>query len=540
MKLNDFKIRTLLLAGFGTVLSLMLVLAGVGVIQMNKADALTMRLTGESMQRADHLQEWLSVVETNAARTLAAAKLANPSDEKFFLDAMTVSSKRADELQAAIKGSVASDPAAGALFADVVKAREAYRAARKTAFKHKADGQLDAAAAFFESDMVPKVNAYVGSLRALLDHQQKAVVDDTARIVDSFASGRRLLVGLAALALLAGIGFAFFIGRAIAVPLREALGVAQTVAKGDLRSRIVQTGAGETGALMGALKDMNDNLVGIVSQVRSGTATIADAADQITAGNLELSSRTEQQASALEETASSMEELTSTVRQNAEHAREANALSQSASTVAGRGGATVGRVVETMEAITEASKKIADIIGVIDSIAFQTNILALNAAVEAARAGEQGRGFAVVASEVRVLAQRSAGAAKEIKALIGDSAGKVEEGSRLVAEAGATMTDIVDSIGRVTAIVSGIALASQEQSIGIEQVNVAIAQMDQVTQQNAALVEEAAAASAALREQSHALSSLVSTFRFDDGASRAAATPAPAVRRAPSLALRHA
>ena len=479
------------------------------------------------------------MIETNATRTLAVAKLSDPAEEKFFLDAMTVSSKRADDLQAAIKDSVAGDPDAAALFGNVLTSREAYRAARKTAFKQKADGQVEAAAAFFTTDMVPKVNTYVGSLKTLLDYQLRTVAADTARIADGFAAGRRLLLGLAALALLAGTGFAYFIGRAIAVPLRTAVSVAQTVAKGDLSSRITPQGSSETGVLMGALKDMNDNLVGIVSQVRSGTATIADAADQITAGNLELSSRTEQQASALEETASSMEELTATVRQNAEHAREANVLAQSASSVAGRGGDTVGRVVQTMDAITEASKKITDIIGVIDSIAFQTNILALNAAVEAARAGEQGRGFAVVASEVRVLAQRSAGAAKEIKALIGDSAGKVEQGSRLVADAGATMSEIVDSIGRVTAIMSGIALASQEQSAGIEQVNVAIAQMDQVTQQNAALVEEAAASSEALREQSRALSALVSTFRFEDGAAPAAA-PRRAARGAPVLSLPHA
>ncbi|MFC5513483.1 methyl-accepting chemotaxis protein [Massilia jejuensis] len=542
MKLNDFTIRTLLLAGFGTVLSLMLAVAAVGIVQMGKADSLTLRLSGQSMHRAGQLQEWLAVVETNAARTLAAARLSDPADEKFFLDAISASSKRADELQASMKESVADDAVAGALFADVLKAREAYRAARKTAFKHKADGNHEAAAAFFQSDMLPKVTAYIGSLRALLDHQLRTVAQDTARIAEGFEAGRRLLVGLAVLALLLGTGFAYFISRAIALPLQAAVSVAQTVARGDLSSRIAAGGASETGALMGALKEMNDNLVGIVSQVRSGTVTIAGAADQITAGNLELSSRTEQQASALEETASSMEELTVTVRQNADNAREANALAQTASNVAGRGGATVGRVVETMDAITQASNKIADITGVIDSIAFQTNILALNAAVEAARAGEQGRGFAVVASEVRVLAQRSAGAAKEIKALIGDSRGKVEEGSRLVADAGATMTEIVDSIGRVTSIMAGIALASQEQSAGIDQVNVAITQMDQVTQQNAALVEEAAAASEALREQSRALSALVSTFRFDDGAAPAPAvvTTAPGARRAPPLALRQA
>ena len=540
MKLNNYKIRTLLIAGFGTVLALMLVLVGVGLVQNYKVETLNARLTGESMQHSDRLEEWLSIVEVNAARTLAVARLNDAAAEKFFLDAMAVSSKRADVLQKATGNSVKGDPAASALLERVRAARQAYVTARKSAFKHKADGETEAAAAFFETDMVPKVSAYVGSLRDMVEHQKKAVAADSAAIADAFDSARKLQLGLSGVALLTGIALATLIGRAIATPVREALAVARTVARGDLSSHIEAGGASETGALMGALKEMNESLVGIVSQVRSGTETIARAADEISAGNLELSARTEQQASSLEETASSMEELTSTVRQNADNARAANALAQSASNVAGRGGDTVERVVQTMDAITTSSKKIVDIIAVIDGIAFQTNILALNAAVEAARAGEQGRGFAVVASEVRTLAGRSAGAAREIKALIGDSVDKVEEGSRLVSEAGATMQEIVESIARVTTIVSDIALASQEQSVGIEQVNEAITQMDQVTQQNAALVEEAAAASEAMREQAYALSQLVSTFRFDEhvantvAAAAAAKAPAPA-REMPAL-----
>ncbi|MFC5459702.1 methyl-accepting chemotaxis protein [Massilia niabensis] len=541
MKLNNYKIRTLLVAGFGTVLLLMLVLVGVGLAQNQKVNALNARLLGESMHHTDRLDEWLSIIEVNAARTLAVAKLADPAAEKFFMDAMALSSKRADVLQAATKASVAGDAAASALFADILAAREAYRDARKNAFKQKADGEVEAAARFFETDMVPKVGTYVESVRRLVAYQKAAMDTDSAAIADAFEASRHLQLALSGVALAAGIAFAILIGRAITTPVREALAVAQTVAKGDLSSRIEAGGSSETGALMGALKDMNENLVGIVSQVRNSTETIASAADQISVGNLELSARTEQQASSLEETASSMEELTSTVRQNADNARAANALAQSASDVASRGGGTVERVVQTMDAITASSKKIVDIIAVIDGIAFQTNILALNAAVEAARAGEQGRGFAVVASEVRTLAGRAAGAAKEIKGLIGDSVDKVEEGSRLVSEAGATMQEVVESIGRVTTIMSDIALASQEQSVGIEQVNGAIAQMDQVTQQNAALVEEAAAASEAMREQAYALTQLVSTFRFDQHAANTvgAATTAPAPAR-DMLALRHA
>ncbi len=536
MKLDNLRIRTLLLAGFGAILAVMVILVGLGISQMNKADALTKKLTEESFYRASMLQEWKAIIDTNAARTLAAIKLADEADSKFFLDAISVSSKRSDVLREDIMKSIEGDPQAQALFANVDKERDAYRLARKTALEKKTAGDLEGVRRFLDTEMVPRVQSYSASLNAMVKYQQDAVEADSNSIEADFAASLRLQIGLAIAAVLAGAVFAWWIGRRISAPLEEAVNVAQTVARGDLTSSIEAQGSNETGALMGALRDMNANLVDIVSQVRVGTGTIAEAADQISAGNLELSSRTEQQASSLEETASSMEELTSTVRQNADNAREANALAQTASQVAGRGGETVGRVVQTMDAITESSKKIVDIIGVIDGIAFQTNILALNAAVEAARAGEQGRGFAVVASEVRNLAQRSAGAAKEIKELIGNSVNKVEEGSRLVSDAGTTMQEIVDSIGRVTAIMSQIAMASAEQSSGIEQVNQAVAQMDQVTQQNAALVEEAAAASDAMREQAQALSALVSTFRFEERAVQAAVqslrAPAPVGRLA--------
>ncbi|MBD8529619.1 MULTISPECIES: methyl-accepting chemotaxis protein [unclassified Massilia] len=534
MKFDNLKIRTLLLAGFGMILTVMVLLVALALGQMHKADVLTAKLTSESFHRASMLQEWQAIIETNAARTLAAIKVADPGDEKFFLDAIATASKRSDVLHKAIKESIAGDGQAMTLFEAVNQQREAYRSARKAVMAKKAAGDLEGVRKFLDTEMVPRVQSYNEAVGAMVSYQQGAVAKDATLLQDEFAASKRLQIALTVAALLAGVGFAWWIGRRISAPLTQAVSVAQTVARGDLTSRIEVQGANETGALMGALRDMNANLVDIVSQVRSGTGAIAEAADQISAGNLELSARTEQQAGSLEETASSMEELTSTVRQNADNAREANALAQSASQVAGRGGDTVGRVVDTMEAITQSSKKIADIIGVIDGIAFQTNILALNAAVEAARAGEQGRGFAVVASEVRNLAQRSAGAAKEIKELIGDSVGKVEEGSRLVASAGATMHEIVDSIGRVTTIMAQIALASQEQSAGIEQVNGAIAQMDQVTQQNAALVEEAAAASDAMREQAQALAQVVSTFRFDERAVR------PAVPAARHLALQHA
>ncbi len=323
-----------------------------------------------------------------------------------------------------------------------------------------------------------------------------------------------LLLGSVAL----GLVLALWIARIVSRPLSEAVKVAQSVAAGDLTSHIEARTTDETGLLLEALKGMNDSLAKIVGEVRIGTDTIATASSQIASGNQDLSSRTEEQASSLEQTAASMEELTSTVKQNADNARQANQLAVSASEVAVKGGSVVSQVVDTMGSINASSKKIVDIIGVIDGIAFQTNILALNAAVEAARAGEQGRGFAVVASEVRSLAQRSAAAAKEIKTLIGDSVEKVEEGSKQVAEAGRTMDEIVGSVRRVTDIMGEITAASQEQTSGIEQINQAITQMDQVTQQNAALVEEASAAAQSLQEQAGSLVQSVSIFKLDANA----------------------
>ena len=347
----------------------------------------------------------------------------------------------------------------------------------------------------------------------------------------SAKAGARLTYILYAVMLLAvaiGAFFAWILTNSITKPLLDALSLAETVASGDLRSDVQVSGQDEVALLLLALKNMNDSLAATVGQVRIGTETITVAAQEIASGNADLSSRTESQASSLEETASSMEELTSTVRQNADNARQANQLVVSATGVAVKGGAVVSQVVSTMGSIKESSRKIVDIIGVIDGIAFQTNILALNAAVEAARAGEQGRGFAVVAAEVRNLAQRSASAAKEIKSLIGDSVDKVDQGSKLVDEAGKTMDEIVTSVQHVADIMSEITAASQEQSAGIEQVNLAITQMDEMTQQNAALVEQAAAAAESMEEQAVTLAQSVSVFLLNGAA--AAKVPAPTAR----------
>ncbi len=366
---------------------------------------------------------------------------------------------------------------------------------------------------------------------------KQAGVEQTKAELEAF-SQRMLMITLVLVivALIAASAIVFWLVRHIMKQLggepAYAVEIARAISGGDF-SRSVALEKGDTSSLLYAINAMRGNLTGTIGDIRHATETIATASTQIAAGNLDLSSRTEEQASSLEETASSMEELTSTVKQNADNARQANQLVVSTSDVAVKGGQVVGQVIDTMASIKDSSRKIADIIGVIDGIAFQTNILALNAAVEAARAGEQGRGFAVVASEVRNLAQRSASAAKEIKSLIEDSVGKVDAGGKLVEEAGKTMDEVVSSVKRVTDIMSEIAAASQEQSAGIEQVNQAITQMDDVTQQNAALVEEAAAASESLQEQAAKLAEAVSVFKLEGGIYRPQVEhPSPGTRAA--------
>jgi methyl-accepting chemotaxis protein len=387
---------------------------------------------------------------------------------------------------------------------------------------------------YLKDELRPVLADLKKAVNAQLERQVRLSTETAANAHATYESTHAIMIGLGVAALALAALIAWWNTRSITRPMARALEVANTVAAGDLTSRIEVSSRDETGMLLQALKTMNENLVRTVGTVRSSTDTIGTAAAEVAAGNLDLSARTEQQASALEETASSMEELTATVKQNADNARQANTLAEAASQVAGRGGRVIGDVVGTMEQINASAGKIADIIGVIDGIAFQTNILALNAAVEAARAGEQGRGFAVVASEVRNLAQRSAAAAKEIKSLIGDSTQAVAAGSKLVGEAGATMADIVESVRRVTDIMGEISAASREQTAGIEQINGAISQMDQVTQQNAALVEEAAAASASMQQQAAYLAEAVSVFRVD-GVQPDLAAPLRAV--APRVAL---
>jgi methyl-accepting chemotaxis protein len=534
--MKNINIGTRLAIGFAVVLSLLVALTAIAVWRMQSASAMTDELVNVKVRNERLISEWQQVVEVNAARTTAAWLATDAADEKAVDALMKASSAGATVIQDKLV-QVLQAPLAKAQLAEVLTTRAAYTAARAQVFKDKAAGELASAKQIFSRDMVGKREAYLGALAKLLVTERKVLDDTAAQISSQYQSGRNLLVALGALAILIGAGFALAITRSITGPIRAAVLVAETVSAGDLTSDIRIDSRDETGKLMSALKTMNDNLVDIVGQVRSGTDTISTASSEIADGNMDLSSRTEEQASSLEETASSMEELTSTVKFNAENARQANQLAISASEVASKGGAVVSEVVATMGSINDSSRKIVDIISVIDGIAFQTNILALNAAVEAARAGEQGRGFAVVASEVRNLAQRSAAAAKEIKTLIGDSVDKVETGSRLVDQAGKTMAEVVASIGRVTNIMNEITTASDEQREGIEQVNQAITQMDAVTQQNAALVEQAAAAAASMQEQSARLSEVVGVFKLNKLAAQQQApqqrVAAPAAARPP-------
>ena len=377
-----------------------------------------------------------------------------------------------------------------------------------------ADGSVDDATASLHSALQPKFETYMSALRALNSYEADLMKHAQQAAAASYESGRNWIAGMVLLSMVLTGMLAWVLTRSIVNPLKGAVAVAQQVAQGDLTVQVPPGGPDETGQLLRALSEMIRNLRALVGEVAAGADSVSDTSAQIAQGNLDLSQRTEEQASTLEETASSMEELTSTVTQNAQNAKQASQLAIGASDVARKGGQVVAQVVSTMTGISESSKKIADIISVIDGIAFQTNILALNAAVEAARAGEQGRGFAVVAAEVRNLAQRSAVAAKEIKTLIGDSVHKVDAGTRLVDAAGQTMEEIVLSVKKVSDLIAEIAAASQEQSSGIDQVNSAVTQMDQAVQQNASLVEEATAATESMKNQAAVLLRMVSRFKL--------------------------
>ena len=534
MKLANLSIGKRLALGFGAV-SLMLVLisalSNASILRLNNGTREIVEQRIPAIEMSNRVEAQISIIAI-AVRNMMLND--DPADRQRQVQAIEDARKVMTTTLVEIEPTLMAHAESIGILRRMETASASYLAGADQLVKLIQAGEDAQARAYLLNELRPRLGILkeaTGAELALQKQFSAAAAQDAAT---TYGSTIRQTWGLGLFALALAAGIALWITRSITRPVARALQVANTVAAGDLTSRIEVTTRDETGQLLQALKTMNDSLARTVGAVRAGTDTIAVAAEQVAAGSLDLSSRTEQQAGALEETASSMEELTSTVRQNADNARQARQLAESASGVAARGGDVIHQVVDTMDRIQASSSKIGDIIGVIDGIAFQTNILALNAAVEAARAGEQGRGFAVVATEVRNLAQRSAAAAREIKELIGDSSDKVANGSRLVAQAGATMEEIVDSVRRVTDIMAEISAASLEQTAGIEQINGAVAQMDEGTQQNAALVEETAAASNAMQEQAARLAQAVAVFRIAAGPAVEAPRPvvrAPASRR---------
>jgi methyl-accepting chemotaxis protein len=513
MKLNDLRIGVRLGGGFAIILALLAFIVTIGVWRLSSTAAATRDMMSVPIAKERLTAEWFRNVAVGVVRGKAIAKSSDPSLEALFAEEVKASTARGNEITKALQ-ALPTSPDEQKVMDRMTETRKAYLAARDSMMKAKRAGNSEEANRIYDTDFMTASPLYVAAMKAYLDYQTQAI-DDTAKAIDADAlKSEQRLAAVAVLALILGGVFAWLLTRSITRPIASAAHLADAVAHGDLSQRLVVEGSDEIAKLMTSLGSMNANLHTMVTQVRQSADSIQTASSEVATGNQDLSSRTEQTASNLQQAASSMEQLTGTVRQSADSARQANQLATSAAEVAARGGVAVSQVVTTMDEINASSKKIVDIIGVIDGIAFQTNILALNAAVEAARAGEQGRGFAVVASEVRSLAQRSADAAKEIKTLIGASVEKVEGGTRLVTDAGKTMSEIVSSVQRVSDIIGEITAASAEQSDGIGQINGSVTQLDQMTQQNAALVEESAAAAESLKEQAIRLAEVVSTFNL--------------------------
>ncbi len=507
--LRSTTIRVRLILAFSALLALLLATAGIGAWQLVALN----RVASTNLRVERLIGEWQSEIRADSVRTAVLARSDDPGLRQLLAPEMDGAAARIARLQKDLDALPATAGAAP-LVADIAARGRNYLEARQRMLDRKPAGPAAEAGALPESGFQPATEADLAAFKALSDFHASGVGDGAASAEGTANTGLQVLVGVCLIGGLLQFLFCWLVTASIVRPIRVAARIAQKVAAGDLTVKVRVDGRDEGTQLLQSLSDMIGNLRALVGEVVGGAQTVTDTSAQIANGNLDLSQRTEEQASTLEQTSSSLEGLTVTVGQNAEHARKACHHAIGASEIARRGGEVVGQVVTTMTDISQSSQRIADITGVIDGIAFQTNILALNAAVEAARAGEQGRGFAVVAAEVRSLAQRSAAAAREIKTLIGASVDKVDAGTRLVDAAGKTMGEIVDAVEKVTELIGDIAASSQEQSSGIRQVNTAVTQMDQVVQQNASLVEEATAATESMKDQARALLQLVSRFKL--------------------------
>jgi methyl-accepting chemotaxis protein len=513
MKLTNLRLSWRLGMAFGLVLLLVLLMAGVGVLQLGRIDSLNDLQTAAS-DRASAATDWRGETTLNLSRGMVLAKGGNSSTLRDLLaEPMKAGSGRISALVDKLDKAITA-PEERALLQTALEHRKSYSALREGLFKRLKQGDVAGVEEDADKLLAPAGKAYIDAVDALNAHFKSSLDAMVAEQNTASHSARLLMLVLAVAAVAAGSLLSWVITRSIVLPLQDAMAATARVAEGDLSHTIQSARGDEVGDLLRSLGAMQQSLRVLVGEVNLSSDGIGTASQEIASGNADLSTRTERTASSLQETASSVEQLTATVRQSADAARMANELAASAAAVANRGGQAVDTVVETMNQINASSRRIADIVGTIDGIAFQTNILALNAAVEAARAGEQGRGFAVVASEVRSLAQRSADAAREIKSLIGASVDRVEAGSKQVTDAGSTMKEIVSSVQRVSDMIGEISTAAAEQRHGIEQVHDAVGELDRMTQQNAALVEQSSAAAESLKDQASRLGTLVGTFRL--------------------------
>ncbi|HDV6367522.1 TPA: methyl-accepting chemotaxis protein [Burkholderia cepacia] len=514
-------IKTKLLGGFGLLAAVVVIVSGVALKALSDTNAEFSRYMNGINARANQSAQIRTAVDRRAIAARNIVLVTKPSDLELELAEVNQAHKDVQEHLAKLKEMMANatdtSDRARELVGNIARIESSYGPVALRIVGLAQAGKKEEATADIDDNCRPLLAQLVRATDAYATYTHERELALAQQFADRYAMERNLLAGICLIAVAVAACGGLWLTRKITVPIGSAVDVARTVANGDLGSRIHVSGNDETRDLLDALRTMNERLIGIVGRVRDSSNSIAHAVSEIASGNLDLSQRTEEQAASLQETAATMEEFTSTVRLNAENAQQASALAANASDVAHRGSSVVGRVVDTMTEIGQSSSKIADITGIIEGIAFQTNILALNAAVEAARAGEQGRGFAVVASEVRSLAQRSSTAAKEIKELITASVQTIRDGSALASEAGKTMSDVTQAVARVTDIMGEIAAASAEQSRGIDQVNLTITQMDETTQQNAALVEQAAAASKSLEAQGRELSETVAAFRMPSG-----------------------